>query len=427
MSTNTCSPRPSATGEGGTSAAADMVDGRQVLHPSPSMWPNAGGVREWSTVQDLIDKLESMNLQPPIPREVYAQWQQAAATARQHVPSGTVGERVDRGLLCHGPANMHMSPLSGPALANVHGDSLKHVEARPSRSRPCLRVPQDRLATSYKSTPRGGAWMLFPEVGTPHRVRGGAWACPGVYMTDNEVNEVNSEWRRVTGAQWMAKSAHGIHVVNALVFKCLFPGEGVYVTGTEHCQTYCTGLVLGDPVAGDGNTRGGMTASVMVRREDAGAGPGVGKRGASEGQEAHAPAYVGYADLTFLQQQYRIGFQWFVKVTMRDAVAAYLERDPDFIDSMVSGAGPGNPVEALGVDLPRLPEFGVHVLASPAKTPEDEKSLAKMVTAIFEQCYQGPAHAHPHPKALRAYKAWLDFLWTGPTFESAMLRVGARC
>ena len=209
------------------------------------------------------------------------------------------------------------------------------------------------------------------------------------------------------------------------------------MTGTEHCQTYCTGLVLGDPVAGDGNTRGIMTASVIVRREDANQSPkspratraGLGKRGASGGQEPHAPAYVGFDQLTFLQQhwQYRIALQWFVKVMMRDAVAAYLERDPDFIDSMVSGAGPGNPVEALGVDWPEVPTVGVHVLASPAKTSEDEKSLAKMVTAIFEQCYQGRADAHPHPQALQAYKAWLDFLWTGPTFESSMLRVGARC
>jgi hypothetical protein len=85
--------------------------------------------------------------------------------------------------------------------------------------------------------------MVFPHrVGTPHRVLGSAWACPAIYMTDNEVNEVNSLGRRVTGAQWIVQSVHSVHVVTPLVFKCLLPGDGMYVTGTHQCHTYCSGL-----------------------------------------------------------------------------------------------------------------------------------------------------------------------------------------
>jgi hypothetical protein len=189
-------------------------------------------------------------------------------------------------------------------------------------------------------------------------------------------------------------------------------------------------------VPGEGNTRRVMTASVSVRREEGGAAwsettpsatvAALGKRAAPAGPGPQPHAYVPFAQLTYLQQEYSLGMQWFFKMMMRDAVAAYLEGDLDFIESMVSGAGPGNPVQALGVDLPPMPTVRVDILARPAQTPDEEKSLAQMVTAIFDQCYQGPAAKHPHPQALKGWKAWLDFVWTGPTFESTMIRQGAR-
>jgi hypothetical protein len=100
---------------------------------------------------------------------------------------------------------------------------------------------------------------------------------------------------------------------------------------------------------------------------------------------------------------------------MRDAVSAFLESDPDFIQSMVSGAGPGNPVQALGVDLPTLPTVRVNILASPAQTRDKEKSLAKMVTAIFDKCYQGPAAEHPHPQALKGCREGVAGLYLDGT------------
>ena len=101
-----------------------------------------------------------------------------------------------------------------------------------------------------RTVPVGGMPMVFPEVGKPHFVRGSAWVCPGLYLTDSEVNNLFWQWRSLTGARWMTKSKHSVHVVTPLVFKRLFAGDSMCVTGTDHCQTYCSGLVLGNPAPG---------------------------------------------------------------------------------------------------------------------------------------------------------------------------------
>ena len=115
------------------------------------------------------------------------------------------------------------------------------------------------MARTYRSVPVGGMPMVFPEVGKPHVVRGSAWVCPGLYLTDSEVNVLFRQWRNLTGARWLAKSVHSVHVVTPLVFKSLFAGDCMYVTGTDHCQTYCSDLVLGTHVPDKSHIPGVLT------------------------------------------------------------------------------------------------------------------------------------------------------------------------
>ena len=243
----------------GSAAGAGEARGnnspRQVLVPHHPPWSEMQGAHMWSTVEELITSLQDMRLQPPMPVHVYGEWRQAARRAFREMPAGSVGEVVGKGLLCRGAPLGHHTAMSGPALANVHGHSLKNVEARPARKHQTLTVAEDRIARTYTSVPVGGMPMVFPEVGKPHVVRGSAWVCPGFFLTDSEVNVLFRQWRSLTGARWMAQSVHGVHVATPLVFKRLFAGDGMYVTGTDHCQTYCSGLVLGTQVPDKSDSR----------------------------------------------------------------------------------------------------------------------------------------------------------------------------
>ena len=62
----------------------------------------------------------------------------------------------------------------------------------------------------------------------------------------------------------------------------------------------------------------------------------------------------------------------------------------------------------------------------PARVVFWEDVWTGMVTRVFEHCYQGAPASHPYPEEMKAWKQWLDYMWSGPTIESTMMRLAAR-
>jgi hypothetical protein len=145
---------------------------------------------------------------------------------------------------------------------------------------------------------------------------------------------------------------------------------------------------------------------------------------------AEAQRFVPFGKLTTMGQKYRLGFRFFIRIMMRDAVAAFLERDKEFRQDVAGAGRPGKPLRALGFDFAALgidePATGVRVLSHPVQTSFQKTTLAGMVTRVFEHCYQGAPASHPYPEEMKAWKQWLDYMWSGQTIESTMMRLAAR-
>lgn len=210
--------------------------------------PNASLNTSDCTAQ-LILMIQGLQLDPPLPDYLYAQWETAAKKAPAMMPTGVTGDLFQVGMLVDGPEGQ--IEMVGPSVANVDGRSLKHVEARPCTGKQkTLNTSEDRLAKGQTRIPKQGCPILFPETGVPHTARGAAWACPPFYLTNDETNRLHKAWRIKTGATWRAESTSDMMLVTPLVFKHLYSGGGFYVEGTHKCQTnhQCKNLTLGDAV-----------------------------------------------------------------------------------------------------------------------------------------------------------------------------------